>query len=167
MENFKHVISLGFFCSVSSEMEKIGLRGASYPFDWVISDFKSVIECIENDFDDFLNYNNIVQYENERSYYYDKKYKIHFYHDFSKYIDLNTQLDNVKSKYDRRIERFKNDIKESTLFLRYIESNIELDYIEKNYEYIIRLLKKFNSENELILIANNDISSSFLKIYKV
>lgn len=164
---FKHIVSLGFFCSVASEMEKIGLRGASYPFDWVISDFKYVIECIENNFDDFLNYNNLVQYENERDFYYDKKYKVHFYHDFSKYIDLNIQLDNVKNVYNRRIERFRNDIKESTLFLRYIKSTSELEYIENNYEYIIKLLKKFNPENELILIANNDIKSSFLNIYKV
>lgn len=38
--NYKHVISLGFFCSVALELERKGLRDASYPFDWLISDFQ-------------------------------------------------------------------------------------------------------------------------------
>lgn len=53
--NYKHVISLGFFCSVALELERKGLRDASYPFDWLISDFQGVIKVIENRFYDFLN----------------------------------------------------------------------------------------------------------------
>ena len=43
-------ISLGYFCSVASELERYGLRGESYPFDWVISDFGGVVEAIQNNF---------------------------------------------------------------------------------------------------------------------
>lgn len=53
--NYKHVISLGFFCSVALELERKGVRDASYPFDWLISDFQGVIKVIENRFYDFLN----------------------------------------------------------------------------------------------------------------
>ena len=53
---FSNIVSLGSFCSVAMELEKKGLRGASYPFDWLISDsFECVISEIENGFGDFLN----------------------------------------------------------------------------------------------------------------
>lgn len=168
MNKFNHVISLGFFCSVALEIDKLGLREASYPFDWLISDFQGIIECMENDFCDFLNYSNLKQYTNNGRYYYDSKYKFHFYHDFSKYVPLRKQITLVKEKYNRRITRFKNNIKEPTLFIRYIENKTELKYIENNYEYIIKLLKSFNNYNDLLLISNDDIiSSNSLKIYKV
>lgn len=167
MEKFNNIISLGFFCSVALECEKIGLRGASYPFDWLISDFEGCIECIDNEFKDFLNYDTLAQYKNEKGYYYNSKYKFHFYHDFSKYKDLDSQLDEVKRKYNRRINRFKEDIKKPTLFLKYIKDSAELQYIEENYDYIMKVLKKSNKYNELLLISNDEISNSSLKIYKV
>lgn len=51
---YKHVISLGYFCSVALELERIGLRNTAYPFDWCISDFSGVIEAIENGFSEWL-----------------------------------------------------------------------------------------------------------------
>lgn len=54
--NFKHYISLGYFCSVALELEKCGLRSQSSPFDWNITwSFKGVIEAINNRFEDALN----------------------------------------------------------------------------------------------------------------
>lgn len=35
-------ISLGYFCSIAMDLEKLGLRNESLPFDWVISDFEGV-----------------------------------------------------------------------------------------------------------------------------
>lgn len=34
---FKHIISLGHFCGVAQELERLGLRDASYPFEWLIT----------------------------------------------------------------------------------------------------------------------------------
>lgn len=50
-----HYISLGYFCSIAMELERLGLRSESSPFDWLISDFEGVIHAIENHFEDFLN----------------------------------------------------------------------------------------------------------------
>lgn len=33
-EEYENVISLGYFCSVASEIERLGLRRHSGPFDW-------------------------------------------------------------------------------------------------------------------------------------
>ncbi|MDF2946465.1 MAG: cysteine protease [Bacillales bacterium] len=167
MKKYKHIISLGFFCSTALELERIGLRDSSSPFDWLISDFKGVIECIDNGFDDLLNYDNISQYKEIPQYYVDNKYNLHFYHDFSGYASLMNQLPKVQEKYRRRIDRFYKNIKEPTLFLYYIKDMVELEYIERDYSSIISILKKSNSNNNLILISNEDITSQSLYIYYV
>ena len=162
MKQYKHFISLGFFCSVSLEMERIGLRSTSSPFDWCISDFEGVIAAIENNFDDFLSYDYLLQNKKYREYYFNEKYKIWFYHDFNRHEPLQEQLPNARDKYLRRIERFYKNIKEPTLFIRYIspsQSNElgnpkELEWIENNEEYIMRVLKSFNEENDIIYISN-------------
>ena len=40
-------ISLGYFCSIAIDLEKLGLRTESSPFDWVISDFEGVMLAIQ------------------------------------------------------------------------------------------------------------------------
>ncbi|QQP69538.1 hypothetical protein JHE06_07900 [Carnobacterium sp. CS13] len=167
MENYQHFISLGFFCSTASELEKIGLRDTSSPFDWLITDLKGIIQCIENRFEGLLDYENLSQYRDNPNYYVNEKYGVHFYHDFSGYSSLKEQLPNVFKKYKRRIEKFYINIKEPTLFFRYIKDNNELKYIENNYKEIISVIKKHNQYNDLILISNDDIASSSLYIYKV
>ena len=47
---------------VAGELEKYGLRNASSPFDWMISDFEGVISCIFvvlRKFNFFLKYGDI------------------------------------------------------------------------------------------------------------
>ncbi|MER2175599.1 MAG: DUF1796 family putative cysteine peptidase [Carnobacterium sp.] len=167
MESYQHFISLGFFCSTASELEKVGLRDTSSPFDWLITDFKGLIQCMENKFEGILDYENLSQYKDNPSYYVDEKYDFHFYHDFSGYTSLEEQLPSVLEKYKKRIEKFYINIQEPTLFFRYIKDNNELNYIEKNYEKIISIIKKNNKHNNLILISNDDIASSTLFIYIV
>ena len=72
-------ISLGYFCSVALELERIGLRSASYPFDWTISDFEGVIDAIENNFIHFLDYEYLYQNKEIHSHYRNKKYRISFF----------------------------------------------------------------------------------------
>lgn len=102
-EKYNNVISLGFFCSVASEIEKIGLRSSSYPFDWLISDFKGVIAVIENHFEDFMSYENMAQHELYPSFYKDTKYGMQFYHDFDEYHSLKNKclrfIKNIKDVY--------------------------------------------------------------------
>ena len=55
MTEFRHFISLGSFCSVALDLEALGLREASMPFDWNIDlRFEGVIDCIEKGFAHFL-----------------------------------------------------------------------------------------------------------------
>ncbi len=46
-DEFKNYISLGYFCEVAKDLERLGLRNQSSPFDWVISYFPKVIYAID------------------------------------------------------------------------------------------------------------------------
>lgn len=174
-ENFENFISLGYFCEVASDLEKLGLRNTSSPFDWCITDFQMNIKLIENHFEGFMNLNNLSQSSRNRNIYMDKKYKDFFFHDFSKYKSLANQYPSVKAKYDRRIKRFLSNIKQPTLFIRYIsnekknknEKSTELVWIEENQDYILKVLKRYNPKNEIIYIGDYDTKSEIIKIFHV
>lgn len=176
--NYKHYISLGYFCSIAIELEKMGLRNESSPFDWVISDFQGVVLAVEEEFSDFLNYDILFQNKKNLAVYKNVKYNISFFHDFDKYSSLEKQLSKIQEKYKRRINRFYKSITEPTLFIRYISDeelikegnrtiSKELYWIENNYEKIISLIKSFNANNDILFIANENVRSSRFVIYNV
>ena len=164
---YNNIISLGFFCSVAQELDSLGLRNASYPFDWLISDFSGVIAVIDNHFKDFLSYESLAQMKVNPKYYINTKYALQFYHDFNAYDPLKKQLRGVQKKYSRRINRFYHNIEYPTLFVRYIQDMNECKWIEENFDYISKLLKSFNNNNEIVFIANNDITSEKLNLFLV
>lgn len=169
-----HYISLGYFCSVALELEKLGLRSESSPFDWLISDFEGVIHAIQNHFEDFLAPEYLAQNTRDRSHYKNTKYDVQFFHDFDAYQSLDDQLPSVQAKYCRRIERFYKSITEPTLFIRYINNSQksgsrskEIQWIEENYDSVLALLKSFNNENDILFIANDGVTSEKIKLYNV
>lgn len=175
MKRYENFISLGYFCSIAQELERMGLRSTSSPFDWCISDFEGVISAIKNNFEGFLDYELLSQSTNDRKHYFNIEYKIWFFHDFDQYRPLKKQIDSVRSKYSRRIERFYTNIHKPTLFIRYISDeeltpdgkSVELEYIEKNIDSITSLLKSFNPDNDIIFIANSGVESDVITIYNV
>ena len=167
-------ISLGYFCSIALDLDKLGLRAASYPFDWLITDFEGVINCMKNNFKDFLNVDFLYQNTKRPYVYKNIKYNFEFYHDFSRHKPLKNQLVTVNEKYKRRTQRFYDSIKEETIFIRYISDEIkingkskELIYIEENYDSIVQFLKSFNKKNEIIFIGNEGLNSSIINVYNV
>ena len=157
MSNVSNIISLGFFCSCASELERVGLRKASYPFDWTISPFPSVLSLINNHFEGFLDYDLLEQNISKPAYYRNKNYNIQFFHDFNKYHSLASQLKKVQKKYERRIKRFYETTQQPTLFLRYIANQQEADYISANSQYIFSTVRNFNAKNDIIYVANTGI----------
>ena len=159
MKKFKNVISLGFFCSPAMELERIGLRKSSYPFDWLIApSFKTVINLITENFNGFLDYEQFYQLKKHPSYYRNQLCGIDFYHDFSVYKSFDKQYDPFKKKYERRISRFYKDITEPTLFIRYVSSD-DAEFINSEQEKIDGILKGYNPQNEIIYIQNSCAST--------
>jgi len=56
----KYVCSLGFNCHAAQILKTNGLKKASYPFDWIMSNISVVKNCIEDDFKVFLDRNNYL-----------------------------------------------------------------------------------------------------------
>ncbi len=134
IKKFEHIISLGHFCGVAQELERLGLRDASYPFDWLITQRSAAEELIENRFEDFLTYDLLYQDSQHPGIYRNKRYGfgVSFYHDFSAFIPLKEQLDAVTQKYNRRIHRFYDAIREPTLFIRYINNEEDAAYYKNS-----------------------------------
>lgn len=153
-----NIISLGHFCSPALELRDLGIRKASYPFDWLVTpDTEVVIKLIENGFEGFLLKENMYQIIEYPMRYRDIKCNIDFYHDFSILQAFEKQYEEVFKKYERRIKRFYNDIAKPTLFLRYISCQRDMEYVSKNYDYINSVIKKYSVNNHILFIANNDI----------
>ncbi len=170
-KQWSNIISLGFFCGVAQDTERYGLRSHSGPFDWLISDsLARLFFLIQNRFDGFMDYKNLLQYNNNCGYYYDKLNKLHFYHDFVPFKPLCVQYRKVKKKYQRRIKTFYEAISKPTLFIRYCASESEIVWINKNYQLIVNEIKKHNKENEILFVIdsnavfdNKDINFFFVK----
>lgn len=157
MKKYESVISLGYFCSVAIELEKMGIRNFSTPFDWLITDWFGIERAFKTKFKDFLNYDNLIQDEEFRGHYKDNNYNFCFFHDFSEYKSLDSQIYTVREKYDRRIKRLFEKITKPTLFIRYINTEKgtnELDYIKNNYESIINMFRKYNTQNDILFIVD-------------
>lgn len=171
MVAYRNYISLGYFCNVASDLEQLGFRNTSSPFDWEISVFEGVISAIDNRFNNFMNYESLIQSQKYPSHYYDPNYQIWFFHDFNRYEPLKKQYTKVKNKYDRRIARFLKNITEPTLFFRYIGNESgsldELKWVEQNQNYIENTIKKYNSDNKIIYIGDQFTCSDIVPIFNV
>jgi len=109
-----------------------------------------VLEMIEDD-EEGLNHN-FDAIPDKKTKIYKTKY-LGFFHDFKDGVSL----DEIKEKYNRRIKRFYDVIKNKCIFIRddvkFKESDIG------TYNLLNAELKKHNSENVLVLIANTKLLS--------
>lgn len=120
----RYIIPLGLNCDVAHFLRKNGLRKSAFPFDWNITPIETVIQLIENDFEDFLSPHNLTylsptprvlfKEEGTNLEFIDemitpvicRKYRMLFPHDFSAGGELD--LESVQSKYRNRIDRLRN-----------------------------------------------------------
>lgn len=146
---FKSYISLGWYCGTAASMEKHGLRSFAYPFDWVSSlDFGGVFYQMETNFAEFLEYDNLEQ--TSITTFRDMKYNLIFPHDIE--LSLKKEYSKIYEKYQRRIQRFRDSIEEPVCFIRSVTGDKEAEYIQNNYENIIKIIKGYNCENEIIFL---------------
>ncbi|MBQ8945903.1 MAG: hypothetical protein IJ058_03725 [Lachnospiraceae bacterium] len=170
-KNYKNYISLGYFCSVAMELERIGLRSASYPFDWLVTpEFSHVLEMIETGFSGFLDKDRLSLKQGTSKIYVNSATGFSFVHDFDDKRSLSEQLASVDDKFRRRIDRFYRDIEKPTMFIRYISDETylpdgrseDIGWIEDNYAHILDVIRSYNSENDIIWIANSSLSSEII-----
>lgn len=150
---FENFISLGWFCGTAASMAKCGLRSRSGPFDWYFNNFPGVLECMENDFIDFLDKENLVMLDDRPGEFLDTKHGFHFNHEVTTCFEED--YESIYQKYTKRIEKFREMIKRKTCFIRTVRNNEELKYIQDNSQVIEKIIKKTNPENEIIYVVSS------------
>ncbi len=131
IENLEHVhllceqgeplfVSLGSFCEPSHMLKFCDFRRAAFPFDWIVSfDGESLIQILEEDFSHFLGNEYFSSY-GPAGHLLHARYRVEFLHDGNFNRDFFPQLENLKQKFTRRIERFRklNEYPGKVFFLR-------------------------------------------------
>ena len=157
MKKYRNIVSLGHFCSPAMEFERIKRRQSSLPFDWLITpNLSDIITLINNDFEDFLTEKYLFQLIEYPQYYRNIRYNIDCYHYFYPFESFKSQINDIRIKYNRRINRFFDTIKQPTLFVRYITEN-DIKYISEHYEFILKTIKRYNTLNSIIFVSNDSI----------
>lgn len=108
-------VSLGSFCEVALRLRECGLREAAFPYDWLITkNHALLITMLDNDFQFFTDEEYFSQYAEHPIWVKNSYYEIYFIHDWP-FPDTWTdparyaqQLQEIKTKYERRITRFRN-----------------------------------------------------------
>ncbi len=188
-------LTIGYDCSPASALKDLNLRDFALPFDWVVSNIKSLQKCFETNFVDFhkkivFNYNKtrLIDY-----------YGFQFPHDYplthmtnfennigegvfgeenGKFITDKwyNYYDVVLNKYNRRIERFKNiinDTKPIIVLCRYNTKDVlELQelfikyYKNKNIYFINSCNELFENEYIKNIYTEKDNKWNDINIWK-
>jgi hypothetical protein len=118
-QTYDLIYSLGTDCACALYMNRFKLRRVSGPFDWLTHAlFQTRMELILTHFQDFLNGKDMkflekdpnVLNDDAHDYYENGVTDFYFYHDFTADVPLEVQIQAVQSKYNRRIQRFYQQI---------------------------------------------------------
>ncbi len=122
MDNYDEIISLGYVCNVPALLSALGHRKSAYPFDRVATPMWAVYDLLENNFDGFLDEENITSGSlfdgMDNSYVYDSRYYTRIADNCKK---MNgPAYDHLIEKIREREQRFLNELSsgDSILFIR-------------------------------------------------
>lgn len=175
-------VSLGSTCEIAHVLRECGLRNASYPLDWITTiDTSGFLKLFQENFKHFLDKSCLTPVRKDPYPLLNEHHKIEFLHDgrFNDESFANSMTD-FQSKYQRRIERFRNLNNPSPLhvvFLRhaykystsdphrvyYCQDNLKIDDDQSMETY--HTLQKFFPDLPftLIIVNNHDISDIILE----
>lgn len=163
-KKYDFIFSIGEACSCTQILRHLGLQNASYPFDWLFgSTFIGRCKILTEEFKDFIRKEDLEYSHEERSLkcnaYYNKLNDIVFNHDFLKSLDFEDAYPLVKEKYDRRIRRLLEKIKNSNSVLAVYLEIPTTNHVEVTNEEILQgysiLKEKFGDKINLLYIKNS------------
>jgi len=182
----KHVCSLGNSCHTAYILKRNKLKVVSYPFDWIISNYKIIKHCIEDNFHIFLDksyYMSIeggtkcrhAYYEEDMFYHHnplmnEKHYEYYVrcvqrFQDLLKNPDSKlfimmvtniTEMEETSLEDKNNLQDMKNDI---------IEFNETLSKYTTNYTLLV-IFNMINKENNYHMFSDCEcVNIHFLKLY--
>ncbi len=174
-------VSLGSYCEVGHALRACGLRKAAFPFDWIVSfDGELLITILQDNFQHFLDDNHLVVGDRGPGPLLNTYYHLEFLHDgdFRGELFLPT-LEKFKTKYQKRIERFKRlaDYRGKVVFMRtaneysltdphryyFCAENVEIsdEYAWRLYTVLQQFFPLLNFT--LVIINNHDGKDVFVE----
>lgn len=136
-------------------MSKFGLRSWSGVFDWLVTgNLQWVLYYMEKDFEGFLEKENLEIFPDNPKRFKDTSNEFLFLHE--EFL-IGEEYEKIKGKYKKRIEKFIYETTRNTCFLRAVTSNAEIDYIKSNADYIDKIIKKNNSNNEIVFLIKDGV----------
>lgn len=159
------IYSIGQDCACATYMKQARIRDCSGPFDWLTkSNFEKRMKLILDDFNNFLNQEDLktmpkpTQFpaDKNNTYYENIRTGLYFWHDFPADKDFETAYPLVKEKYDRRINRFIENIrtKEKVLLIYFSHYSINNDELIK--ELCDKVCKKYNKNIDFLIIEYDE-----------
>ena len=94
-------ISIGPNCHSSGSLKLLKFKECSYPFDWIISDIKIVIDCLEDNFVKFLNTENYYTKTDDKKIY-------HKYYNNLMFVHRDPTTENDYLYTLRSVDRWNN-----------------------------------------------------------
>lgn len=148
------IIPLGCKCKCAYNLRRLGLQFESFPFDWIYIQTPAVVEKLfVSDFSNFMLEENLRLRSKQPRFdeVDDLGTGIYSAHDFDTNKSISEVYPDVKKKFDRRIEKVKNKIKDAKQILMV---HVSEDVVQDNDEIVEQYmaLQKFFSDKNLDLL---------------
>ncbi len=154
---YNHIISLGEACFVANMLKETKERHFSSPFDWVMgANLRTRLEFILNDFEGFLNIENLIPYPpatppEHFDAYINTKNGMIFNHDFRNELPFEEAFKEASEKYQRRIDRlinlFSSPCKIVLLYMDMLDKKDPNLTVDNLTEYMVRINTKFKESH--------------------
>jgi hypothetical protein len=164
-QKYDIIYSIGRDCACAMYMKQANLRACSGPFDWLTNaNFETRIDLILNDFQDFINKNDIIPLEKDPNmhnddscdYYQNIRNGFYYYHDFPTGVAISKSFPAVYAKYMRRIKRFYDNINKHNRILLIWFSHYHNTPDDVLLDASKRICKKFGKNIDLLIIEHAD-----------
>ncbi len=163
------IYSIGYDCTCARYLAKYSLRSFAGPFDWItLCDYPTRMSYILNGFENFLNKDDLefLPRPPEKDYlnpytidFYNKRDNFHFFHDFPKGKSLDESFPFIKEKYNRRIKRFDEMLRNKKNVLLMCVSNTEIVDNDVIRKYSEAIMQKYNKKIDFLFVEN-DVSKA-------
>ena len=176
--NSNEIISMGSNCAPGIALRELGLKGKTYPFDWIISNPSIILDVLQNGYEKYLTFEHKNFKEEDRDPIIEDFFRClfqnsiqNFQHQrctlncygqyFTHYISQRKLL--IIDKFQRYFERFFNAIQENKRLL-FIKSSEEYIYHKKSRDNSEKYYQDLVKVSECIHELNPDLEFKILNI---
>lgn len=114
-QKYDIIYPLGMTCAAAHQMKTFALRKFSGPFDWLMgADLEKRVRLVLSDFEDWMrteDFETLPWEGGSHRAYVNKRTSIVYRHDFPAAVPVEDSIDEVRAKYERRIKRFYEEIR--------------------------------------------------------